>query len=402
MKTKILFKIIAIILINAFLCMDISWAAGGSLKGLHNHLAPAVETDTPEVQELFKLYTQGRMPEQLITDVSSPREGDIATEAASYKRFMKFWEREYKETKKRNYAHALINGLVYAGEICEGDIKIRIYPDIEPKKGLIGVLVLEYEVRLSLRYTDKGEIEKYNLPIDGNFGGREYDWRWIEGRFTLERIKQIITAKYVLAKVGELRDIYEGYLRELDISDEEEKLLRSNLAIATFYCVRANTTPYETIKIYLKALGMQKEGLDFRLKKQLVIATYEVAMNGHDESLKKVIQYYKRVLGDIIPEELKQQWIIATYAVAMNVHDESLRNVLSHVKETDIFNTISFSAKGDLLIITSYWALISYSANSIDVFIQKLKGAEETVQQDILKKEKTRFITQLPEETLHR
>ncbi|MFH1776052.1 MAG: hypothetical protein ABH952_00595 [Candidatus Omnitrophota bacterium] len=43
LKQHILFKIAAVILINVFLCLNIAWAAVGSLKGLHTHLSPALK-----------------------------------------------------------------------------------------------------------------------------------------------------------------------------------------------------------------------------------------------------------------------------------------------------------------------------------------------------------------------
>ncbi|MFH1776244.1 MAG: hypothetical protein ABH952_01585 [Candidatus Omnitrophota bacterium] len=52
----ICFRLISIILINAFLCLDISWAAGGNLKGLHTHLAPPLEVNDPLFAENIMLY----------------------------------------------------------------------------------------------------------------------------------------------------------------------------------------------------------------------------------------------------------------------------------------------------------------------------------------------------------
>ncbi|MFH1777257.1 MAG: AAA family ATPase [Candidatus Omnitrophota bacterium] len=52
-KHKICFKLIAVILINAFLCLDIAWAAGGNLRGLTTHLAPAINLDSAEDMEVF-------------------------------------------------------------------------------------------------------------------------------------------------------------------------------------------------------------------------------------------------------------------------------------------------------------------------------------------------------------
>ncbi|MFH1776351.1 MAG: hypothetical protein ABH952_02155 [Candidatus Omnitrophota bacterium] len=43
LKHNILFKLIVIVLIHAFLCLDLSWAAGGNLRGLTAHLAPALK-----------------------------------------------------------------------------------------------------------------------------------------------------------------------------------------------------------------------------------------------------------------------------------------------------------------------------------------------------------------------
>ncbi|MFH1776048.1 MAG: hypothetical protein ABH952_00575 [Candidatus Omnitrophota bacterium] len=48
------FKAIAIILINAFLCLDIAWAGGGDLKGLSTHLGPSLNINGRALQENFK------------------------------------------------------------------------------------------------------------------------------------------------------------------------------------------------------------------------------------------------------------------------------------------------------------------------------------------------------------
>ncbi|MFH1776248.1 MAG: hypothetical protein ABH952_01605 [Candidatus Omnitrophota bacterium] len=47
------FRLIAIILVNAFFCMDISWAAGGNLKGLTTHLAPPTQIDKQQTKIFF-------------------------------------------------------------------------------------------------------------------------------------------------------------------------------------------------------------------------------------------------------------------------------------------------------------------------------------------------------------
>ncbi|MFH1776816.1 MAG: methyltransferase domain-containing protein, partial [Candidatus Omnitrophota bacterium] len=49
------FRLIAIILINAFFCLDISWAAGGNLKGVFTHLAPAINISGPDVAKEVEL-----------------------------------------------------------------------------------------------------------------------------------------------------------------------------------------------------------------------------------------------------------------------------------------------------------------------------------------------------------
>ncbi|MFH1776169.1 MAG: site-2 protease family protein [Candidatus Omnitrophota bacterium] len=61
----ILFKLIAIVLIQAFLCLDISWAANGNLKGLTTHLAPAPKMDEFTAEFLIE-YTdkEGALPAQ--------------------------------------------------------------------------------------------------------------------------------------------------------------------------------------------------------------------------------------------------------------------------------------------------------------------------------------------------
>ncbi|MFH1777373.1 MAG: hypothetical protein ABH952_07445 [Candidatus Omnitrophota bacterium] len=51
LKQHILFKIVAVILINAFLCLDISWAAGGNLKGLFTYLAAPIQIGDSDFAE---------------------------------------------------------------------------------------------------------------------------------------------------------------------------------------------------------------------------------------------------------------------------------------------------------------------------------------------------------------
>ncbi|MFH1776483.1 MAG: hypothetical protein ABH952_02840 [Candidatus Omnitrophota bacterium] len=56
-KYNILFKLIALILINAFFCMDISWAAGGNIRGLTTHLAPRLNIS--DLNSVFEKVTPG-------------------------------------------------------------------------------------------------------------------------------------------------------------------------------------------------------------------------------------------------------------------------------------------------------------------------------------------------------
>ncbi|MFH1776243.1 MAG: hypothetical protein ABH952_01580 [Candidatus Omnitrophota bacterium] len=59
---KIYFRLISIILINAFLCLDISWAAGGNLKGLHTHLAPELQIANSVTEHAFIISGEKMTP----------------------------------------------------------------------------------------------------------------------------------------------------------------------------------------------------------------------------------------------------------------------------------------------------------------------------------------------------
>ncbi|MFH1777823.1 MAG: AAA domain-containing protein [Candidatus Omnitrophota bacterium] len=48
LKQNMLFKLIAVILIQAFLCLDISWAANGDLKNINTYLAPCLQLEDPQ------------------------------------------------------------------------------------------------------------------------------------------------------------------------------------------------------------------------------------------------------------------------------------------------------------------------------------------------------------------
>ncbi|MFH1777534.1 MAG: UDP-glucose 4-epimerase GalE [Candidatus Omnitrophota bacterium] len=53
LKQHILFKIITVILIQSFFCLDISWAAGGDIKGLSTHLAPVTTINNQDTLTAF-------------------------------------------------------------------------------------------------------------------------------------------------------------------------------------------------------------------------------------------------------------------------------------------------------------------------------------------------------------
>ncbi|MFH1776245.1 MAG: transketolase C-terminal domain-containing protein [Candidatus Omnitrophota bacterium] len=58
-KRDILFKLTAFILINSFLCLDISWAANSNLKNLSTHLSPPLEISKSSLTEPFEQNTLG-------------------------------------------------------------------------------------------------------------------------------------------------------------------------------------------------------------------------------------------------------------------------------------------------------------------------------------------------------
>ncbi|MFH1776818.1 MAG: hypothetical protein ABH952_04570 [Candidatus Omnitrophota bacterium] len=63
LKHNILFKLIAVILVNAFFCLDIAWAAGGDIKSLNTHLAPALEISSPDLLGYFtRIYEPDPVP----------------------------------------------------------------------------------------------------------------------------------------------------------------------------------------------------------------------------------------------------------------------------------------------------------------------------------------------------
>ncbi|MFH1778348.1 MAG: hypothetical protein ABH952_12495 [Candidatus Omnitrophota bacterium] len=60
MVHKIWFKLIAVVLIQAFFCLDISWAAGGDIKGLSAHLAPGINISGPDLAKEIELIVNLR------------------------------------------------------------------------------------------------------------------------------------------------------------------------------------------------------------------------------------------------------------------------------------------------------------------------------------------------------
>ncbi|MFH1776817.1 MAG: hypothetical protein ABH952_04565 [Candidatus Omnitrophota bacterium] len=77
LKQHILFKLISIVLIQAFFCLDISWAAGGNLKGLSAHLAPAINIsgadfakDVGLIIDLRRAYREVRQIMRITEDIN--------------------------------------------------------------------------------------------------------------------------------------------------------------------------------------------------------------------------------------------------------------------------------------------------------------------------------------------
>ena len=287
---------------------------------------------------------------------------------------MEHWKVHFKPTSRHNLAHTLVDALVYAGEVYRKDIRVRLYPNPIPNdpKSIIGVLQVDSQTVLSVRYTRNEGPMLY--PARPNLGARQYDWDWLGGRFTLDRIKKLLSSNRLISRVGSLRDVYEGYVRDLGITEEEESRLRSNLATAAFYTVKADRTPQEVtgiIQTYLDALGLKKEELTFELKLQLIIATYEVAKEGKDESLGKCIDHYTTALGDPkdLSDDLKKQWLIATYNVAMKGGHEVLKTILEGLGKHPIFSGSDPGMKGDLLILTSHWVKLPNPIQAVDRFV---------------------------------
>ncbi|MFH1776839.1 MAG: methyltransferase [Candidatus Omnitrophota bacterium] len=85
MKYKIWFKLIAVVLINAFFCLDITCAAGGNMKDLSTHLSPALSIDNKSVKGYF---TQ---PPQINTNMPQPIPEDLIDKLKGWgKRHSKF------------------------------------------------------------------------------------------------------------------------------------------------------------------------------------------------------------------------------------------------------------------------------------------------------------------------
>ncbi|MFH1777822.1 MAG: hypothetical protein ABH952_09745 [Candidatus Omnitrophota bacterium] len=61
LKQHILFKLISMVLIHAFFCSDLSWAAGGNLKSLSTHLAPPLKiVNSDFAKQIGGVVTVGR------------------------------------------------------------------------------------------------------------------------------------------------------------------------------------------------------------------------------------------------------------------------------------------------------------------------------------------------------
>ncbi|MCM8781286.1 MAG: tetratricopeptide repeat protein, partial [Candidatus Omnitrophica bacterium] len=256
---------------------------------------------------------------QIFTSVSSPvrteenaSSSPLDTEQTSlFDRFVTYWNARVQEKGKRRekffFMHLMVNALAHVGGSFREPTKIRLYPHPQDNRGFIGILKAGSQTKLSVEYTASNGIKVFNLTEDylRDTVGKEYDWDWIEERFTLERISKVLSSGKVLSRVSNLRRVYERYIELLGITSEEEKFLRSNLATATYYCAIRNKRPDEAIEIYLQALELRREDLTLQMKRQLIIATYEVAMYGKETSLRKVIDLYAEVLGRDIPSELK-------------------------------------------------------------------------------------------------
>ncbi|MFH1778349.1 MAG: helix-turn-helix transcriptional regulator, partial [Candidatus Omnitrophota bacterium] len=76
-KQHIFFKLIAIVLINAFFCLDIAWSAGGDMKGLSTHLAPGINISGADfakevelIMNLRRAYREIRQVMRITKDIN--------------------------------------------------------------------------------------------------------------------------------------------------------------------------------------------------------------------------------------------------------------------------------------------------------------------------------------------
>ena len=123
---------------------------------------------------------------------------------------MEYWTEQFARTRKRNFFHAIVTGLVFVGEKTAVAITIRLYPDPENEKGVIGILRKGDEKARGVRYSRTGGLREYfgnEASLIGT-GSKQYNWTWIEDRFMLTRITTILSTGAALEKAGNYHEVY--------------------------------------------------------------------------------------------------------------------------------------------------------------------------------------------------
>ncbi|MCK5494045.1 MAG: hypothetical protein KAJ14_13115, partial [Candidatus Omnitrophica bacterium] len=269
--------------------------------------------------------------------------------------FKKKWQ-EYSDKNKgiwfKGIVKHIVNVVLAFGETnyAKKEVRIRIYPSISGNEFIIFVYIGQENI-LSFMINRKKEVSLYKKEeIDSRNElaerAREFNYDWLENNFTLKEINKIfMNISNPISKWGRVVEVYNGFIKELSITNEELKILRGNLTTATYYIVKKNVSIEGVVKIYQKEFGLFKN-ISIELKEAFIIAIYAVAMKKAESSLVTIIELFKIEFGEDIFKTkdvaLKKQLIIAVYEITMKKAEDTLVKIFKLFKEEfgeDIFKT---------------------------------------------------------------
>ncbi|MFH1776242.1 MAG: hypothetical protein ABH952_01575 [Candidatus Omnitrophota bacterium] len=318
MKRSIWFKLTVIMLINAFFCLDLSWAAGNNLKGLHTHLAPPLSINS----DIFA------------KDISDPGEATdtLAKESAEAKIIVDA-DKLLQENKRTGISH-IIHNLIFSALLATKNVIQRFDTLSSFKRSLNKWLVRFYSVSDEDKYVfEHGAfLIQYLMEKQGIV---EADDQLLHFIIYTKILTQI------LRKIGSMRQIREEIVHIQDI--RREAVLRGLIQVQDLIA----REDFEETKICLIGYGnalvrisknipmYNISGLNF------IFGKYEPL----GAPLKKILEIHVNTRFIQTPEDLERcinEGLIPLYDRANLLNALSLMNDLASkdknlIKSTDDF-----------------------------------------------------------------